>query len=219
VTSDAAPETALAISSGRRVSAEKHAAARLRDSVRALQAPPGSVRLYVLNVCSLLSFGIYFFRFLMSFFSRGPRDCLVTWERLRSGCDDDADTCTVLKTPLRFIVPVNCARCVDVFVAFRISDDFSPPRAGVKASDDVIEVPGSPAAQRVRRAGGLKMTPAQVATALKHHIYGDETGDERERFLSKVEEGARAYGFRGSTVSGTAGVDNLVKHLFSSFLE
>jgi len=68
VTSDAAPETALAILSGRRESAEKHAAARLRDSVRALQAPPGSARLYVLYFCSLLSFGIYFFRFLMSFF-------------------------------------------------------------------------------------------------------------------------------------------------------
>ena len=68
VTSDAAPETALAILSGRREAAEKHAAARLRDSVRALQAPPGSVRLYVLYFCSFLSFGIYFSRFLMSFF-------------------------------------------------------------------------------------------------------------------------------------------------------
>jgi len=140
-------------------------------------------------------------------------------ERLRSGCDDDADTCTVLTTPLRFIVPVNCARCVDVFVAFRNSDDCSPPCAGAKASDDVIEVPGSPAAQLVRRAGGLKMTPAQVVTALTHHIFGDETGDERERFLSKVEDGARAYGVRGSTVSGTAGMDTLVKHLFPSFSE
>jgi len=121
----------------------------------------------------------------------------VTRERLRSVCDDDADTCTVLKTPMRFIVPVNCARCVEVIVAFRNSDDCSPPRAGAKASDDVIEVPGSPAAQLVRRAGGLKMTPAQVATALTHHIYGYETGDERERFLSKVEEGARVHGVRG----------------------
>jgi len=61
------------------------------------------------------------------------------------------------------------------------------------------------------------MTPAQVATALTHHIYGDETGDEREAFLNKVAEGATAYGVRGSTVSGTAGVDTLVEHLFSSF--
>jgi len=61
------------------------------------------------------------------------------------------------------------------------------------------------------------MTPAQVATALTHHIHGDETGDEREAFLSKVAEGATAYGVRGSTVSGTAGVDTLVENLFSSF--
>jgi len=68
VTSDAAPETALAILSGRWEAAEKHTAARLRDSVRALKAPPESVRLYVLYFCSFHSFGIYFFRFLMSFF-------------------------------------------------------------------------------------------------------------------------------------------------------
>ena len=67
-TSDAAPETALDIFSGRRATAEKHAAARLRDSLRALQAAPGSVRLYILYFFSMLSFGIYFFRFLMSFF-------------------------------------------------------------------------------------------------------------------------------------------------------
>ena len=61
------------------------------------------------------------------------------------------------------------------------------------------------------------MTPTQVATALTHHIFGDETGEERVNFLSKVEEGATAYGVRGSTVSGTAGIDTLVEHLFSSF--
>jgi len=60
------------------------------------------------------------------------------------------------------------------------------------------------------------MTPAQVATTLTHHIYGDETGNEREAFFDKVAEGATAYGVRGSTVSGTAGVDTLVEHLFSS---
>jgi len=60
------------------------------------------------------------------------------------------------------------------------------------------------------------MTPAQVSTALTHHIYGDETGDEREAFPINVAEGATAYGVRGSTVSGTAGVDKLVKHRFSS---
>jgi len=36
-------------------------------------------------------------------------------------------------------------------------------------------------------------------------------------FLSEEEEGATAYGVRGSTVFGTAGVDTLVEHLFSSF--
>jgi len=36
-------------------------------------------------------------------------------------------------------------------------------------------------------------------------------------FLSGVEEGATAYGVRGSTVIGTAGVDTLVEHVFSSF--
>jgi len=72
-------------------------------------------------------------------------------------------------------------------VAFRDSDDFSLPRAGAQASDGVIEVPGSPSAQPVRRAGDLKMKPAQVGATLTHHIYGDETGDERERFLRNVE--------------------------------
>ena len=47
VASDATPQTALAILSGRQEAADKHAAERLRDSVRALLAPPGSVRLYV----------------------------------------------------------------------------------------------------------------------------------------------------------------------------
>jgi len=61
------------------------------------------------------------------------------------------------------------------------------------------------------------MTSAQVSTALTHHINGDETGDEREAFLNEVAEGATAYGVRGSIVSGTAGVDTHVKHLFSSF--
>ena len=61
------------------------------------------------------------------------------------------------------------------------------------------------------------MTPAQVATALTHHVYGDETGDEKEALLNKMAEGATAYGVRGSTVSGTAGVDTLVENLFSSF--
>ena len=146
VTSDAAPETALAILSGRLAASEKHAAARLRDFVQDLQAPPGSMRLYVLYFCPLLGFGVYIFRFLVSLFCSGPGDCLVTWGRLRSGCDADADTCTVYMTPLRFIVCVAYARCVYVFVAFRDSEDCSPPRAGAEASDDVIEVPGSPAA-------------------------------------------------------------------------
>jgi len=61
------------------------------------------------------------------------------------------------------------------------------------------------------------MTPTQVATALTHHIYGDVTEEDRVKFLSKVEEGATAYGVRGSTVSGTADFDTLVEHLFSSF--
>jgi len=61
------------------------------------------------------------------------------------------------------------------------------------------------------------MTPAQVATALAHHIYGDEAGNQREALLNKVAVGATAYGVRGSTVSGTAGVYTLVEHLFSSF--
>jgi len=58
------------------------------------------------------------------------------------------------------------------------------------------------------------MTPA---TALTHHIYGDETGEESGNFLSTVGEGATAYGVRGSTVSGTAGVDTLVAHRFFFF--
>ena len=36
-------------------------------------------------------------------------------------------------------------------------------------------------------------------------------------FLSEVEEGTTAYGVRGSTVIGTAGVDALVEHVFFSF--
>jgi len=68
VTSDAAAETALSILSGRRAAAEEHAAALLSDSVRALQAPPGSVSLYFLYVFSMLSFSICFLRFIMSFF-------------------------------------------------------------------------------------------------------------------------------------------------------
>jgi len=54
--------------SGRQEAADKHAAERLRDSVRALLAPPGSVRLFVPYFCSLISFGIYFLSFFMSFF-------------------------------------------------------------------------------------------------------------------------------------------------------
>jgi len=44
---------ALAILSGHRAAAEKHAATRLRDSARALQAPSGSIRLYVQPVFRL----------------------------------------------------------------------------------------------------------------------------------------------------------------------
>ena len=68
VTSDAAAETALAILSGRRAAAKEHAAARLSDSVRALQTPPGSGSLHVLCFFSMPRFSNHFFRFLMSFF-------------------------------------------------------------------------------------------------------------------------------------------------------
>jgi len=44
VTSDASPEAALAVLSGRRAAAEKTAAARLRDSARSLDTPSGSIR-------------------------------------------------------------------------------------------------------------------------------------------------------------------------------
>jgi len=40
------------------------------------------------------------------------------------------------------------------------------------------------------------MTPEQVATALTHHIYGNETSDERECVLRKKEEGARVRSLR-----------------------
>jgi len=53
VTTDDAPVNALAILSGHRAAAEKHAATRLRDSARALQAPSGSIRLYVQPVFRL----------------------------------------------------------------------------------------------------------------------------------------------------------------------
>jgi len=47
VTTDDAPVSALEILSGHRAAADKHAATRLRDAARALQAPSGSIRLYV----------------------------------------------------------------------------------------------------------------------------------------------------------------------------
>jgi len=96
-------------------------------------------------------------------------------------------------------------------------DDWNAPGSGATDQDEVIEVSSSPVDQPARRVGSLKMTPAQVGTALTHHIYEEETGDEREAFLNKVAEGATAYGVRGSTVSVTAGVYTLVEHLFSSF--
>ena len=63
----------------------------------------------------------------------------------------------------------------------------------------------------------LKLSPAEVAAALTEHIFGDEEGEERDEFLACVAKMARAYGVRGSTVTGTASADVLVDQLFSSF--
>jgi len=113
---------------------------------------------------------------------------------------------------------VVCSWCVCNFPSpLGHSDDWNAPGSGATDQDEVIEVSERPVDQPARRVGSLNMTPAQVTTALTHHIYGDEIGDEREAFLNKVAEGATAYGVRGSTVSGTAGVDTLVENLFSSF--
>ena len=66
VTNDDAQVNALAILSGRRAAAEKHAADRLRDSARALKTPSGSIRLYVslfrLLSCLLQLLSLHFFR-------------------------------------------------------------------------------------------------------------------------------------------------------------
>jgi len=61
------------------------------------------------------------------------------------------------------------------------------------------------------------MSPAQVATALTCHVFGDETGDEKVMFLRKVEEGAAAYAVLCSTVCGTDGADALADHPLSPF--
>ena len=81
----------------------------------------------------------------------------------------------------------------------------------------MIEVESNPEDPLARKAGSLMMTPAQVATALTHHILGDETVDKSVIFLSKLEEGATASGVLGSTVSGMAGIDTVAHHLFSSY--
>jgi len=81
----------------------------------------------------------------------------------------------------------------------------------------VIEVETNREDPLSRKAGSFMMTPAQVVTALTHHILGDETVDKSVKILRKLEEGATASGVLGSTVSGTAGIDTVAHHLFSSF--
>jgi len=63
----------------------------------------------------------------------------------------------------------------------------------------------------------LQLSPAEVAAALTEHLFGDEEGEDWAEFLACVAKGARMYGVRGSTVTGTASADVLVDQLFSSF--
>jgi len=48
-------------------------------------------------------------------------------------------------------------------------------------------------------------------------VFTIETGTERADFLSIVEEAATEFGIRGSTLGGSADVEELVTHLFSHF--
>ena len=69
------------------------------------------------------------------------------------------------------------AHGVSMAIDYRDSGNCGPLSEGKKALDDVIEFPGVPLIQPVRREGGLKMSPGKVTIALRHHIYGIEAGD------------------------------------------
>lgn len=63
----------------------------------------------------------------------------------------------------------------------------------------------------------LWLSPAQAAAALTEFFFGDEEGEERSLLLRAVESAAREYGIKGTTLAGTASVDNLVTPLLSGF--
>jgi len=58
------------------------------------------------------------------------------------------------------------------------SDDGNALISGLADQDDVIEVASNLEDPPARKAGSLKMTPAQLATALTHHSLEDETVEE-----------------------------------------
>jgi len=52
---------------------------------------------------------------------------------------------------------------------------------------------------------------------LTEWVFAEETGSERAEFMSLVEAAATEFGIRGSTLGGSADVEELVTHLLSHF--
>jgi len=190
VASNDAAGMALAVLSGRRVDAEKRSAKRLRDAAVGLEAPQGSRRLYVVFLFRSIMPHIVFTSFSLFPILPSLRYLVLTRSILLHQCSFF----------LR-LFPLACA-CRSQ----RISDG-----TPVVLLDDA----GTPGA--TGPFGPPRLAPSQVAGSLTEWVFADETGSERAEFLSLVEAAATELGIRGSTLGGSADVEELVTHLFSHF--
>lgn len=215
VTSDDATATALALVSSRQREAEAQAAARLARSARALEAPPGSSRLYVF----FLSWRLFSRFVVMVFlFYWRPSVPFLVFHAIFVPWAERAGSTFILTRPC----PLTCA---SVLCPWCLS---FPWVRDARAADETTAGDGGgsgmagshrPAALSGPFPGPPRMTPAEVAASLTEWVFGDEEGAEREAFKVFVQQAAAEFGIRGSTLGGSADVDNLVANLFSRFSE
>lgn len=95
--------------------------------------------------------------------------------------------------------------------------NWASPSASLAGGVIQIDNLGSPSGEVAPTRAPLRLSPAQAAAALTELVLGDEGGEERALFLSRVEGSAREYGVRGSTLGGSASIDTLVGQLLSGF--
>jgi len=187
VASNDAAGMALAVLSGRRVDAEKRSAKRLRDAAVRREAPQGSRRLYLVFLFRSMMPHIVFTSFSLFPILLSLRYLVLTRSILLH------QRSVVLR-----LFSLACARR-----SKRVSDG-----APVNLLDDA----GTPGV--TAPVGPPRLAPSQVVGSLTKWVFADEPGSKRAEYVSLVQAAATEFGIRGSTLGGSAEVEELVTHIF-----